>query len=249
MNNYLDSYQNILPPQQAQRLTAFMELVTANGTSTSQAEALITQLAATKTKLTTYKAAIAGDFMDSDAFNDFYTNVYYDLLWLFKEALILEEATTTYDLMFESEVDLMVKELKALQARIQAIKVAASSPSYTQTILETFDNSSNFDTTIALVDRDGTVLAPAQLTVFKDDSSLALSHTVASDALRDANGNVVATASLDGYIGNPTSQSSHTVAHAIDKDLTTYWAEFILTDTPLVSDLNDNKLDKFKGSL
>jgi hypothetical protein len=246
MENYLKGYLEVLPPYQRERIEDILKenqnLYNINSVTEDQFREIINQLAKEHKPMTIFAPQI--DKLDADLYNSFFTNVHVDLNLLFLESLLIESATTNYERIFDGIVSDLNKEIKALRDRVESLRLVGEGEDGLIVQKRSFESSTEMEDrekfSSLFVDRDGTSIPSAVFERKHDQYYTALSKTHQLDALRDDQGTTTATIKIEdrrGIVIETGTPERYRLDNAIDGSPETYWAEVVLVDEPINSEM------------
>lgn len=233
--SYLNDYLKVIPKADASKIRdniaknkAVFEV---NAFSEAEFERLILQLAEQEQQVTTL--VDIGTKVTADPLNDFYSHVVMDLSHLIPEQNAIEQAGENYDKIYQGHLEELKKEIEALERRVVELKELKKGedglilrsfsfePDKQGESLETYTE----DTAYLFADRDGTVLAPAQIERFYHTYYLALAKNNETNVLQTTAG--ISSAQLEILYESPNTldntNENYGIEKAIDGDSNTFW--------------------------
>lgn len=246
MEDYLKGYLEVLPPYQRQRIEEILKdnegLYQIQSVTEEQFRAVINQLAEEHKPVTTYVPQI--DKLDADLFNSFFSNVHIDLNLLFLETLLIESATVNYERIFDGIISDLNKEVKSLRDKVESLRLVGEGEDGLIVEKRSFESSTEMEDrdkfSSLFVDRDGTSIPSAAFENKHDQYFIALAKTNQTDALRDEQGTPTAVIKIEDRRGVPVKidmPERYRLENAIDSSPDTYWAEVVLVDEPINSEM------------
>lgn len=247
MQDYLQGYLEVLPESQRKKIEDILKdnqnLYNVSSITEEGFKEILSQLAVDHKPLTHFIPQI--DKLDDELYNSFFTNVHVDLNLLFLESLLVENATTNYERIFDGIIADLHKETKALRQRVDSLRLVSEGEDGLIVEKRSFESATEMEDrekfSSLFVDRDGTSIKSAVFEQKHDQYFIALSKTRETDALRNEQGVTTATISIEDRRGTPTNVSKqperYRLEHAIDSSPETYWAEVVLADEPINTDM------------
>lgn len=246
MEDYLKGYLEVLPPYQRQRIEDILkdnqDLYNISAVAEEQFKEIIAQLAEDHKPLTSNAPQI--DRLDADLFNSFFSNVHVDLNMLFLESLLIESATTNYERIFDGIISDLNKETKALRERVDSLRLVSEGEDGLIVQKRSFESSTEMEDrekfSSLFVDRDGTSIPSVAFEQKHDKYFAALSKTNHVDCLRDEQGATTAILTLEdrrGVVIKTDYAERYKLDNAIDGSQETYWAEVVLSDEPITTEM------------
>ena len=250
MQDYLQGYLKVLPESQRMKIEEIIrenqEVLTSQTEERVQFEEefteVIRRLAEDHEPATSFIPQL--DRLDPDKYNEFYSSVYMDLNMLFLESELIESAIVNYDRIFEGILSDLRKEVEALKARVDSLRLTAEGED--GLIIKQFDFTTKAqmetDTkTYAHLfrDRDGSAIPLAVIERNQDQYYLSIGKTLEVDCLRNEKGETTAKIEIVDRRGIPVKLTGeeagrYRIENAIDGSLDTYCGEVILTDNPIL---------------
>ncbi len=240
MRDYLTGYLDIIPQGEKRKVEQILKINGAPISSTvSETEfaKLIREISEDHTQQT--KVVEQPDRLNSNLFNQFFTNFQIDLNVMFAESSLVDQALQNYDRLYDGILADLSKEIKSLKERIDNLHLVAEGED--GLIMKSFDfrNTTDMETDRAsfgymFVDRDGTPIEDCLIQRSTDVSFLSLGKTRELDKVHDATGKPVAQITLIDYRGTPIAKTTYPIANAIDDSAVSYWGEVVLADDPIM---------------
>lgn len=246
MENYLNGYLQVLPESQRRKIEDIIknnqDLYSISSVTESEFKAIIDRLAEDHQPLTNPIPQI--DKLDAELFNSFFTNAYVDLNMGFLEHLMIESATANYERIFDGIISDLDKEIKSLRQRVESLRLVSEGEDGLIVQKRSFESTTEMEDrnkfSSLFVDRDGTPINSAVFERKHDQYYIALAKTAETDALRN-NGVVTATIKVEDRRGTPVSLGKeperYRIENALEADPNKYWAEVVLTDEPINSQM------------
>lgn len=246
MEDYLKGYLEVLPSYQRQRIEEILkdnqDLYNISSVNEKQFGEIIAQLAEEHKPMTSNAPQI--DRLDADLFNSFFTNVHVDLNMLFLESLLIESATTNYERIFDGIISDLNKETKALRDRVDSLRLVSEGEDGLIVQKRSFESSTEMEDrdkfSSLFVDRDGTSIPSVAFEQKHDQYFIALSKTHHIDCLRDEQGTPTAVLKMEdrrGLVIHTEIGERYKLDNAIDGSQETYWAEVVLANEPINSEM------------
>lgn len=246
MEDYLNGYLQVLPEYQRRRIEDILKdnqnLYNISSVTEDQFKEIIDQLAEDHNPLTSFLPQL--DKLDDELFNTFFSNVHVDLNLLFLESHLIESATTNYERIFDGIISDLNKEVRALRQRVESLKLVNEGEDGLIVEKRSFESSSEMEDrnkfSSLFVDRDGSSIPSIVFERSHDQYFGALSKTNTSDCLRNEKGTPTAKIEIADRRGLPISVNNpdrYKLENAIDASSDTYWAEVVLVDEPINSDM------------
>lgn len=233
--SYLNDYLKVIPKADADKIRENISknqaVFEVNDFSEAEFELLIQQLAQEEEPVT--KLVDVGTKITADSLNDFYSHVVMDLSQLVPEQNAIERAGENYDKIYQGNLEELKKEIEALERRVIELKELKKGED--GLILRSFSfepdkqgeslENYNDDTSYLFVDRDGTLLEPAQIERFYHTYYLGLAKNKEVNVLQNSNG--ISSASLEILYESPNTldntNENYGIERAVDGDSNTFW--------------------------
>lgn len=233
--SYLNDYLKVIPKADASKIRENIAknkaVFEVNAFSEAEFERLILQLAEQEEPVT--KLVDIGTKVTADPLNDFYSHVVMDLGQLIPEQNAIEQAGENYDKIYQGHLEELKKEIEALERRVVELKELKKGED--GLILRSFSfepdkqgeslEAYNQDTAYLFADRDGTLLAPAQIERFYHTYYLALAKNNETNVLQTTAG--ISSAQLEILYESPNTldntNENYGIEKAIDGDSNTFW--------------------------
>lgn len=236
MNEYLDNYLRILPTYEAESLKKFLESQNENNyVSEDELQSILNRFTSFGTVISEFVEQIANvDKVSKEEYQKFYVSVYLDLLRLYKESELIENAIVNYDYLHKAELDTLKKEIAELAKRISEIDKTSAVKESIITRTENFSSNASIEKDQQYIhlykDRDGSTLPVVDFKISNTSNRIINKELVNYNLLRDDDGNVNCSIEVKDKRGIPVPQSQHTIGLAIDNSILTYWGEMVLVD-------------------
>lgn len=178
--------------------------------------------------------------VSSQSYNQFFGNVQVDLDLMFAETDLVERALSSYERLYDGIIADLSNEIKALQERINNLRLVAEGEK--GLVVKSFDFTSSAEmetdrTQYAHLfrDRDGSQISDVEVQKNSEASYLSLKMVSGKDRIRDESGKIIADLQIIDHRGIPVTQNNYPIANAIDDSRDSYWGEVVLTDEPIES--------------
>lgn len=233
--SYLNDYLKVIPKADADKIRENIAknqaVFEVNNFSESEFEQLILQLAQEEEPVT--KLVDIGTKVTADPLNDFYSHTLMDLSQLIPEQNAIEQAGENYDKIYQGHLEELKKGIEALERRV--IELRELKKGEDGLILRSFSfepdkqgellENHSTETAYLFVDRDGSLLEPAQIERFYHTYYLALAKNDESNALQNTNG--ISSATLEILYESPNTldntNENYGIEKAIDGDTNSFW--------------------------
>lgn len=234
MSEYLDNYLKILPSYEADNLKRFIEseMIKIAYIGESEFQSIIEKLANFSDMVTEFTAQVPNvDKVSREQFNTYFFSVYTDLLRLYRESDLLENAILNYDYFHQAELDALQKEINALAKHIDEIELRSKVKEKMLAYIDDFssDKTTEIENTHMYKDRNGQPRPKAEITRHNNTNRLIITTIERKSLLFDEAKKLTAIISADNEYkrGVPLPKDNHLIEEAIDNELTTYWAETV----------------------
>lgn len=233
--SYLKDYLKVIPKVDADRIRQNIadnqEVFQVNNISEQEYERLVYQLA--EENIIQTGPVEMEQMITADTFNEFYSNVKFDLSRLFPEQNHIEMAGENYDRIYQGHLEELKKEIDALTRNIERleqqhrgesgliIKAYGFEPEERQKNAEHF----NEDTAYLFADRDGSPLKSATSERLFHTFFLSLGKKKEINLIENAKG--LSSAKLEVVYESPytlkNQNENYRIEKAIDGDQGTFW--------------------------
>lgn len=248
MNNYIESYESLLPEEQKKRLQGFLNVEAqpitqdTDATAEGQLEEQIREMMAAlgQGRLTTVlRLQEEGGQTNSDSYNLTLAEIIEDLKTLYQESNLLDTLLSNKQQLNKSIIANLEKDIKRLEARIDSMNLLADNiEGYGTASKENFADESLFETDresygYMFVDKNDNPISPAtNCVVDKLEGTLKLGTTSSYDRLHTSSGITTASIEIIEQIGEGFSDKDPRFGpeQAIDGRHDTFWGEVILSN-------------------
>lgn len=233
--SYLNDYLKVIPTADASKIRTTLnksqEYFEISRLSDQAFEELLEKLVVSEEPLT--KLVDPGTKITADPLNRFYGNVLLDLTHLFSEQNAIERAGENYDIIYQSQLDELKKEIEALERKIALLEetrkgesgLVLKSFSFEPEKAELFVEPKTVETAYLFADRDGRTLESAIIDRHYHTYFLSLAKNKEIDLLKNEKG--LTTASMEVLYESPytlkNNNEQYGIEKAIDGDNGTFW--------------------------
>lgn len=246
MDNYLNGYLEVLPPYQRQKIEEIIEenrsLYGITEVTEDAFRKLIEELAKSHQPASAMVPQV--DRLDPELYNTYKMNMHIDLNALFLETLMMESAVANFESIFDGILSELEQAVGALKERVDGLRSIRPGEYGANIRKETFESKNSMADEVRypnlFTDRDGTIVTPARFERQHDQYYITLPKTKQVDALRPR-GIPTATIEVVERRGRPVhindGPERYHLDNAIDGNPSTYWAEVVLVDAPIKSEM------------
>lgn len=249
MQDYLKGYLQVLPDYQRRKIEDIVkenqELFNISSLSQQEFAEVMSRLAEDHNQLTIFIPQ--GEKLDDELYNSFFSNVHVDLNMMFMESQMIESATMNYERIFDGIISDLEKELKTLRNRVNGLRLVSEGEDGLILKQYSFDDKSQMETnrekySHLFQDRDGSMItSDVVIERTHDQHFIALAKTQEVDCLHNEKGETTATIKIVDRRGRPVeiaaSKTTYKLENAIDGSPDSYWAEMILVDEPIQTEM------------